>query len=203
MSPKTDAFLSAAEDATLRLWDLRTPVCSGALRASRTPTCAWDQQGLVFAAASDEGVVKMFDARAYEAGPFAAFSFPAVGGGHATHLGFSLDGKQLVVGVGGCAVVLDAFEGRELHSFQGSSGLQGPPCEPAFTPDGKHLLMGCSDGAIRLWRTGPGSTGAPVGSWAGHRAAPTALRWAPRRALAASGCAGGGVALWIPPPPAG
>ena len=77
MSPMSDAFLSAAEDRTCRLWDLRTPVCSGVMRACDAPVVAWDHQGLVFAVVTDDGVLKMFDAKQYEQGPFITFTLVA------------------------------------------------------------------------------------------------------------------------------
>ena len=73
MSPKSDAFLSAAADRSARLWDVRSPACAGMLRTGDSPTLAWDHQGLVFAVMTDDGVVKMFDAKQYDAGPFATF----------------------------------------------------------------------------------------------------------------------------------
>ena len=74
MSPKTDAFLSAAEDRSCRLWDVRTPVCCGVMRTGDAPVVAFDHQGVVFSVVTDDGIVKMFDAKQYDAGPFITFS---------------------------------------------------------------------------------------------------------------------------------
>ena len=109
---------------------------------------------------------------------------------------FSLDGKLLLVCAGGMAVVVDAFEGKIVHRFMPPCGAPG--CEAAFTPDARHVLMGGADGLIYVWAV---SSGRCVAHWRGHSGVPAALRWAPRRAMAASGCANGGMALWVPPPP--
>jgi COMPASS component SWD2 len=44
MSPKSDVFLSAAEDKQVRLWDLRANGCQALLQAPGLPTTAFDEQ---------------------------------------------------------------------------------------------------------------------------------------------------------------
>lgn len=77
MSPKSDNFLSAAEDKQVRLWDLRQPHCQAMLQTPGLPTVAYDEQGLVFCVGAESGVVKLYDARNYGQGPFAAFTVRA------------------------------------------------------------------------------------------------------------------------------
>lgn len=109
---------------------------------------------------------------------------------------FSLDGKLLLVCAGGTAFVVDAFEGKLMHRFAPPNAAMG--CEATFTPDARHVLMGGTDGLIYVWSV---ANGRCVAQWRGHAGTPAALRWAPRRAMAASGCVNGAMALWVPPPP--
>ena len=55
-----------------RLWDLRTDQCNGKIGCATTPCVAYDQQGLIFAAACADGEVTLYDARGYARGPFSA-----------------------------------------------------------------------------------------------------------------------------------
>lgn len=213
MSPKSDAFLTTSQDGTCRLWDVRTNVCAGALRCgTASPAGAFDHQGLVFAVVTSDGVLKLFDAREYDKGPFDCCVFDAgvPNARHpfaATSVAFSLDGKQLLLCAGGHVYVLDAFNGQRLQCLPvpGAAGAYGhnatapPPCEPCFTPDGRCVLSGAPDGLIHLWNT---VSGAELPQWRGHAGVPCCLKWSPSRALAASGCTAGGLALWIPPPEA-
>lgn len=57
----------------MRLWDLRVPQCQAVLKAPCQPTVAFDQQGLVFAVGLDKGCIKLYDASAYDQGPFENF----------------------------------------------------------------------------------------------------------------------------------
>lgn len=68
MSPARDLFLSAAEDQEVRLWDLRVAECQGILKCPGIPSCATDQQGLIFGVSADCGVIKLFDVRGYDKG---------------------------------------------------------------------------------------------------------------------------------------
>jgi COMPASS component SWD2 len=211
MSPKSDAFLTTSQDGSARLWDVRTNVCSGALRCTTAnPVAAFDHQGLVFAVVTSDGVTKLFDARQYEQGPFDTYVFdagvPAVRmPASASSVSFSLDGKQLLVCAGGHLHVMDAFNGQRLQCLPVPSsnafGVNAAPlCEPCFTPDGRCVLSGAADGLIHGWNTASGVELQPP--WRGHAGVPCCLKWSYSRALAASGCTAGGVALWIPPPPA-
>jgi hypothetical protein len=57
----------------VRLWDLRTPTCQAVLAAPAPPVAAFDEQGLVFAAGANSGVIKLYDAAQYGKGPFQTF----------------------------------------------------------------------------------------------------------------------------------
>jgi COMPASS component SWD2 len=210
MSPKNDSFLTASQDGSCRLWDVRTNVCSGALRCSTaSPVATFDHQGLVFAVVTADGVLKMFDAREYDKGPFDVCVFDAghhvTPPGTATSISFTLDGKQLLLSAGGHIYVLDAFNGQRLQCIPipqapnpGAYALPPPPCEPCFTPDGRCVVSGAPDGLVHIWNAATGAEVLPP--WRGHAGVPSCLRWSPTRCLAASGCTAGGLALWIPAP---
>ena len=200
MSPKSDAFLTAGADGCARLWDVRTNVCCGVVRTGAAPAAAWDHQGLVFGVVTSDGVLKLFDARGYDQGPFDTVAFGQAGPAGAaqratTRLAFSLDGKQILVKAGDVALVLDAYNGQRLHAFAPPAAPHPPPTQPALTPDARAVLCGGADTHIHVYSA---ATGAEVAAWRGHTGVPTQTKWSPRRALAASGCTHGGLALWIP-----
>lgn len=58
----------------VRLWDLRVNNCQGILSVpAAEPAATFDQQGLVFSVAASCGIIKLFDMRAYDKGPFDTF----------------------------------------------------------------------------------------------------------------------------------
>ncbi|KAL6770014.1 hypothetical protein ACKKBG_A33260 [Auxenochlorella protothecoides x Auxenochlorella symbiontica] len=195
MSPKSDNFLSAAEDKQVRLWDLRQPHCQAMLQTPGLPTVAYDEQGLVFCVGAESGVVKLYDARNYGQGPFAAFTVADEKNGAAVFavLRFSLDGKYLLAVVEGRIYVMDAFEGTVERKVHSNIPEGGTALEACLTADGKYVLSGCADRAVRAWSVADGSV---VSEWKGHAGVPTCLKWSPRKMLVASACQA--LALWIP-----
>ena len=89
-------------------------------------------RGLIFAAATDDGEVKLYDARGYDKGPFTTFQ-----GGTAdsasgvkprvTCAKFSSDGEGLLLVAGGTMYILNAFEGNEMMRINvgGETGGMG------------------------------------------------------------------------------
>ena len=155
LHPANDTLFSAARDDTVRMWDLRSPAAVGLMRVPGSPTVASDRQGLIFAVGVAGGVIKLFDARNYAAGPFCTYAVvssaqastaasgaggpppPAPGGGGAAStarpapLGFSdiafSPAGVLIAAVAGPDVwSLDAFEGvTRTHIHTGGSAVGG------------------------------------------------------------------------------
>lgn len=151
-------------------------------------------------------------------------------------LAFSPDGGAIAVAGGGGLLVLDSFKGHVLARLlpgapppsQAGGGIaeasapsssSSAALTPAWSPCGRYVISGCSDGAIRAWKVRgravggggaataaangtPGGgpvTPAPSATWLGHAEAPSALAWAPRTQMAASGD-NSALALWVPGP---
>ena len=76
MSPCDDTFMSGAMDNSVRLWDLRAPTCSGIMQVQGKPVLAFDPEGLVFSVGVQSEMVKLYDLRSFDKGPFATFRMP-------------------------------------------------------------------------------------------------------------------------------
>ncbi|GAX79850.1 hypothetical protein CEUSTIGMA_g7290.t1 [Chlamydomonas eustigma] len=195
MSPKNDMFMSAAQDKSMRLWDLRTNICQGILLTPGSPVASFDQQGLVFGVASESGILKLYDVRSYDKGPFDTFVVQEEVNATASFVDikFSNDGKYIMAGVEGRVYILDAFNGSVVRRFMNGASEGCVPLEACISGDNKYLLQGCEDRNIRVWNI---ATGAEVATWQGHAGLPMCLRWAPRQVLVASACQS--LALWVP-----
>ena len=217
MSAKTDQFLSAAADHTIRLWDLRTNQCNGVVRCATTPCVAYDLQGLIFAAACDDGEVKLYDARGHDKGPFNTIAIGGVKGARPLDREKAESDVRQVLGrrrddlmcvAGGTMYIHDAFDFSEkmrinvametggTGSGKEAAGISGANLEACWTPDGRYVLSGGADSRVHVWNV---RNGCKVTTWqARHAGIPSSVRWAPGMMMAASACTEGGCALWIP-----
>ncbi|KAL7417300.1 WD40-repeat-containing domain protein [Mrakia frigida] len=175
MSPIDDTFISSSLDETVRLWDIRSPTCTGRVTVGHSPVVAYDNQGLIFAVARNgngegENSIYVYDLQNFHNGPFAtmpiidlALQFvsyppriPLI-----TSLHFRPNGKHLLVSTSGNVhYILDAFSGALLRRLVGHVGLESRGVEPergvsgeetCWTMDGKFVLGGSHDGRLLTW----------------------------------------------------
>uniref|UniRef100_A0A7S0P5K6 Anaphase-promoting complex subunit 4 WD40 domain-containing protein n=1 Tax=Calcidiscus leptoporus TaxID=127549 RepID=A0A7S0P5K6_9EUKA len=217
MSPKDDWFASAAADDTARMWDVRVERCQGVLsfegpQRSLRPALSFDPHGLVLAAALCGGLVKLFDVRALQKGPFTTFDLQQIGGkiGFA-NINFNYDGALMALGTSaGVVLVLDAFNGEVLRQFRGHVNDQGVPLEACFSPDSTQVLCGSEDGSVWRWALGqeqpqanalaeaqltPQHLPPLTGDLTRHSEAVRVVRSNPTRTLVASACSS--IFLWL------
>src|SRR5262249_41235163 len=86
--------------------------------------------------------------------------------------------------------VWDLPQGREVRLFGGLGLLTATL---TFSPDGKYLLAGKEDGAVRVWDF---ATGTVLRDLPAHAAAVSALAFSPRGKVLATGSADTTVLLW-------
>ncbi|KAI1318259.1 member of Set1p complex, histone methyl transferase [Mortierella claussenii] len=156
MSPLDDQFLAGSRDA-VRLWDLRSPNCQGALAILGRPAIAFDPSGLVFAVAIGS-ILSLYDVKVFDQGPFetamigqSLLSQQSYGAGGlpntsitATQLEFSSDGKNILVTTAGDAhYIVDSY-----HPSTTRFRLVGHYSGGGGTADrGHHLGGGPSSGS--------------------------------------------------------
>ncbi|KAG0288173.1 WD repeat-containing protein 82 [Dissophora globulifera] len=161
MSPLDDQFLAGSEEA-VRLWDLRSPNCQGAVSIVGRPAVAWDPSGIVFAVALG-CTLRLYDVKIFDQGPFETgmIGQSLLGVNHtaivATQLEFSSDGKYILVTTAAEAhYIVDAYRPNTTrfrlvghYSYGNEVFLSGG--EACWTPDGKFVVSGSRDGNIYVW----------------------------------------------------
>mmetsp|Transcript_21279 Transcript_21279/g.55528 ORF Transcript_21279/g.55528 Transcript_21279/m.55528 type:complete len:313 (+) Transcript_21279:297-1235(+) len=179
MSPVSDQFLSASEDHSVRLWDLRSTNCSGVIQA-RSPTVgAFGPKGVIFAVGVGS-TIKLYDARKYETGPFD--SIPVAEGGDMDQLQISPDSKHIMVRKAGRIIIFDAYSGARKYD------LGKNVTTACFSPCGHFVYGGCTnmetnESHIIVWST---HTGDDVARHIEHRRPITALEFNPKLMMIAS-----------------
>ncbi|KAI8074963.1 WD40-repeat-containing domain protein [Gongronella butleri] len=156
MSTLNDQFLSTSMDGTVRLWDLGSSSCQGMIftGAGSQPIAGIDPSGLVFAVATSNNQVLVYDIRKYSSGPFATWTLTEPSQPW-TSMKFTNDGKHmLLTSSAGKHLLLDAFEGivrKRLLSIDSPPHIQRSGEEVTLTADGQFAVEGGVDGFIRAW----------------------------------------------------
>ncbi|KAF9114462.1 member of Set1p complex, histone methyl transferase [Mortierella sp. AM989] len=181
MSPLDDQFLAGSEEA-VRLWDLRSPNCQGALAVEGRPAIAFDPSGLVFAVALG-CTLRLYDVKVFDQGPFDSAiigqSLPLPLNHTAsittTQLEFSSDGKNILVTTSSDAhYIVDAYKPANTrfrlighyYSYAGNEVFHSGG-EACWTPDGKFVVSGSRDGSIYVWDIAKAITDQAAGNFGG------------------------------------
>ncbi|XP_050028038.2 WD repeat-containing protein 82 isoform X1 [Dermacentor andersoni] len=195
-SPVDDLFLSGSLDKSLRLWDLRSPNCQGVMHLTGRPVGNFDPEGLIFAVGLNSELVKLYDLRTFDKGPFNTFKLPQDRDCDWTGLKFSPDGKSILISTNGALIhLIDAFQGTPQQTFTGHTNNKGIPLEASFSPDSQFVFSGSTDGRVHVWSTAEGGTRTAVLS-CDHTGPVHCVQFNPKYMMLVSACTN--MAFWLP-----
>lgn len=193
MSPKEDTFISSARDGTVRLWDLRSDKCQGALKAHGHCTATFDNEGLIFATGIGDNKIRLYDARAFDAGPFSTFDLSVHFSSNFQRIRFSPDGKMIIALADEGTVLMDSYSGLVNHHLRQYQNVTQVRLDCSFSPDSQYATVGSEDGNVLVYST---NTGRLTARWVAHAGPVCAVRWNPHSAVVASACSN--LVLWLP-----
>lgn len=210
INPSNDTILTGSLDGTVRCWDVSTPTCLALLNCDKAvnprPLIAFDPSGVMFALVSSPWV-RMYSLKQLEGGPFlevnleeslrevSAHKCSGRFSPTFTSCKFDLNGQYLCIATNqGLTLVIDSFYGR-LESVLGDFEINMPySTEACFTPDGKYVMRGGTDGAIRCWNR---KTAALVKTWEhNHTTSVRCLKFNPVMLNFTSTCTN--INMWLP-----
>lgn len=195
MSPIDDTFLSASMDKTIRIWDLRSQNCQGMMHLPNRPVAAFDPEGLIFAAGINSEMIKLYDLRSFDKGPFNTFRLPQDRDCEWTGMKFSPDGKMILLSTNGQVIrLIDSFQGQPLQSFMGHTNHKGLSLEASFSPDSQFVFSGSTDGWIHVWNAENGTRTATLNC--DHTGAVQCIQFNPKFMMLSSACTN--MAFWLP-----
>lgn len=150
-APGGTAVVSASYDATVRIWPLPHPASPiVAVLPAPLNAVATAPDGEIAAAGAD-GNVYFLSPSEQQLGATEALPAPIIA------LAISRDGTRIAAaGISGAVALIDRKTRRVLHTL---AGLGTPVWAVVFLPDGRTLLTGGSDRAIRRWDA---QTGEPL-----------------------------------------
>ncbi|KAH0456040.1 hypothetical protein IEQ34_013947 [Dendrobium chrysotoxum] len=191
LCPCKESFVSGSLDRTVLLWDQRAEKSQGLLRVQGRPAVSYDDQGMIFAIAFG-GLIRMFDARKFEKGPFDTYSVGA-DKSEANVLKFSSDGRlMLLTTMDGHIHILDSFRGNLLSTYNVKPVSSHATLEASFSPDGMYILSGSGDGSVYAWSVRSGK----VACWASTDIEPPLIKWAPGSLMFTTGSSE--LSFWVP-----
>jgi len=159
MSPADDLFISGSLDRTLRLWDLRSNNCQGLMNLPSRPVAAFDPEGLIFGVGMEANLIKLYDLRTFDKGPFSTFKLDCEIDCDWTGLKFSPDGRYILITTNGSVIrLIDAYDGHVKHSLKGHVNEVGDPLEASFSPDNHYIFSGTSNGCVTCWQVETGAS---------------------------------------------
>jgi WD40 repeat protein/GTPase SAR1 family protein len=215
-SPAGRLLASGGSDHSVRLWSLDTLTCVRQFtgHSQRVTSVAWSGNGEWFVSGSDDGTVCCGAARGGTELQLlirhigAVNSVAVSANGNATACASS-DGTARLWHT--AARFNDAWPARELNASSrlgtpSNSARQSLAIEPAwilphpaavhsvcFSPDGRFVVTGCQDAAIRIWNVG---TTLMVRILEGHSTPVRALAFSPDGRFLVSKSDGGTVRVW-------
>lgn len=196
MSPVDDTFMSSSLDKSIRIWDLRSPNCQGVMHLTGSRSVVnYDPEGLIFAVGLNSELIKLYDLKSFDKGPFNTFRLPQDKGCDWTGLKFSPDGKTILISTNGQVIhLIDAFQGTPLQEFTGHVNNKGMPLEASFSPDSQFIFSGSTDGRVHVWSAETGAKTAEL--FCDHTGPVQCVQFNPKYMLLASACTN--MAFWVP-----
>lgn len=161
LRPKSDTVISSSKDMTVRVWDIRSPSCTGVLdikkaysTARQTPSnpiIAIDPQGLIFAVGitlAKEGIINLYAMSEYDKGPFGHCKIPLEKNDKWGDMKFSPCGDYILITTTLDTVILiKSFEPYQIvHRFKkGNINREsGTPLQTGFLPTSEYVYV-CSE----------------------------------------------------------